>query len=361
MALWRDGAVTIALCVRVKKNLGELTISTLTKMHLINTDLKIMAEKNFIHIPISRPLTEKEFMELKSIGEFKILSKEFASRFRRPKTLLEVLDGKISPNLLASLPHSFDVIGDIAVLEMPLELWNYRKLVGDALMQINRGVHTVMAKLGAVSGPFRLRQLEVVAGEGKTETMHRENGCMFLLDVTKVYFSPRLAHEHNRVAGQVGEYETVIDMFAGVGPFSILIAKKRMNVTVYAIDINPYAIHYLKENVRINKVVDHVVPILGNAEDVINNRLSHVADRVIMNLPEKASEFLEAALKALKPSGGTIHFYTFYKGERTVKIVEDSVKEAVQKLGRCLESASGRIVKPSAPNEWLVVIDAMVS
>lgn len=353
--------VPVALGLIVKRHLGESAIHALAALHLINTDFKIMEEKGFIYIPLSRALTGKETEELhQSIDEFKTTSTDFASRLRRPKTLIEALDGKIPPHLLVSLPRSFDVIGDIAILEIPSEIHDYSKLIGDALIEINKGVQTVMAKTSAVGGPFRLRDLEIIAGKGKTETIHRENGCTFLLDVSKVYFSPRLAYEHNRVAKLAKDNETVIDMFAGIGPFSILIAKTHKNTVVYAIDINPNAIHYIQESAGINKVADHVIPILGDANDVINNKLSCMADRIIMNLPEKALQFLEAALKALKPSGGIIHFYTFYGGEKTTKAAEDTLKDNIQNLGGKVKSISGKIVKPSAPNESLICIDAEV-
>jgi tRNA (guanine37-N1)-methyltransferase len=353
--------VPVALGLIVKRHLGESAIHALAALHLINTDLKIMEEEGFIHIPLSRVLTGKETEELhQSIDEFKTTSIDFASRLRRPKTLIEALDEKIPPHLLVNLPRSFDIVGNIAILEIPSEIHDYSKLVGEALMEINKGIQTVMAKASAVGGPFRLRELEIIAGNKKTETMHRENGCTFLLDVSKVYFSPRLAYEHHRVANQTKDNEKVIDMFAGVGPFSILIAKTHMNTVVHAIDINPYAIHYIQESARINKIADRIVPILGDANDVINDRLSRIADRIIMNLPEKASQFLDAALKALKPSGGIIHFYTFYGGEKTTKAAEDMLKDAIQNLGGKVKSISGKIVKPSAPNEWLICIDAEV-
>jgi tRNA (guanine37-N1)-methyltransferase len=172
-------------------------------------------------------------------------------------------------------------------------------------------VRTVLNQTTPVRGEFRTREFEVIAGEPRTETVHREGGCSFRVDLARVYFSPRLATERLRVAKLVRPGEVVINLFAGVGCYSVLIAKHSRPTRVYSIDKNPVAFEYMKENIRINKVGALVVPILGDARDVVENRLAGKADRVLMPLPELARDFLDVALKALKPAGGTIHFYDF--------------------------------------------------
>jgi tRNA (guanine37-N1)-methyltransferase len=180
------------------------------------------------------------------------------------------------------------------------------------------------------------------------------------VDLSKAYFSPRLSYEHNRVASLVKDGETVIDMFAGVGPFSILIAKTH-NVKVYAIDVNPHAVEFLKKNIRLNRVEDKVHPILGDAKQVVEEKLVAVADRVIMNLPEKAIEFVDVACKAIKPTGGIIHFYTFISASDSFENMKLKFIDSVEKCGRKVEEILfSRTVRATAPHEWQAVIDAKI-
>jgi tRNA (guanine37-N1)-methyltransferase len=150
-------------------------------------------------------------------------------------------------------------------------------------------------------------------------------------------------------------------MFAGVGPFSILIAKTHENVKVYAIDVNPYAIKFLQKNIRLNRVEGKINPILGDAKKVVEERLSGTADRVVMNLPEKAIEFVDVACKAIKPAGGIIHFYTFISGSDSLENIKLKFTDAVEKCGRKVDKILfSRFVRETAPYEWQAVLDAKI-
>jgi tRNA (guanine37-N1)-methyltransferase len=160
----------------------------------------------------------------------------------------------------------------------------------------------------------------------------------------------------------VREGETVVDMFAGVGPFSIEAAKTHETVSVFAIDANPSAVGYLKKNIRVNGVVGKVHPILGDARQVIQKRLTGVADRVIMNLPESAIQFVGVACQAVKPSGGIVHFYSFVKEPDSMEILADNFTRAVEDSGCCVEEIlHSKRVRETAPYEWQAVLDARVS
>jgi tRNA (guanine37-N1)-methyltransferase len=227
---------------------------------------------------------------------------------------------------------------------------------------LNKNVRTVLAKQGAVSGAYRLREMEVIAGKPDTTTIHREHGCQYYVDLAKAYFSPRLSFEHHRVASLVREGETVLDMFAGVGPYAVQIAKILKNVRVYAVDANPYAVEFLKKNIRLNRVNGKVIPILGNSEEVVERKLLGIVDRVIMNLPGQAAQFIRAACQALKPRGGVIHFYGFLKAPDTLQTVQAGFVQAVEKCERKVKRIShSRLVRATAPYEWQFVIDARVS
>ncbi|MGW8289502.1 MAG: class I SAM-dependent methyltransferase, partial [Candidatus Bathyarchaeia archaeon] len=168
--------------------------------------------------------------------------------------------------------------------------------------------------------------------------------------------------EHNRVASMVRKGETVVDLFAGVGPFSVLIAKKHADAKVYAVDINPEAVESLKKNIRLNRVDNRVIPIQGNARQTVENQLLGVADRVIMNLPAKAIEFVDAACKAVKQSGGKIHYYAFISLPNSLEDAQQRFSEAVEKAGRKVDMFSfAKNIRDTAPYEFQIVLDAKIS
>lgn len=352
-----------SLCLKIPKVQGEKAIIFSNKLGILDKELEIQRNKDFIYIPLNRQPSETEEKTLKeNFSRHEILVKNFQEREKKIKTLEELLKDKLPSHLLASLPKSVDIVGDIAVIEISPELDKYKETIGEAVLKINKNLHTILAKAGAISGTYRVRELRLIAGDPKTETLHREYGCQYYVDLAKAYFSPRLSYEHYRVANQVKEGETIIDMFTGVGPFAILIAKTHKKVKVYAVDINPHAIEFLKRNVRLNRVDGKVHPVLGDAKKVVTEKLYGVADRVIMNLPEKALEHVDAACKALKPIGGIIHFYSFVSASRSLEKVKHSFKEAVANSGRKVEKILfSKLVRATAPYEWQAVLDAKVS
>ena len=351
-----------SLCVKVPKIHGEKAIILANKLEIVKRELEIQRNKNFLYIPLIRQPSANELKKLKEqVSDSEILTYTFPERKKRVKTFVELLEDKLSPHLLASLPRSIDFVGDIAIIDIPPELDAYKRIIGEAILETHKHVRTVLAKAGAISGTYRLREFSVIAGEPKTETIHREHGCQYYVDLAKAYFSSRLSYEHKRVASLIEEGETVIDLFAGVGPFAIQIAKTHENVEVYAIDVNPNAVEFLKRNIRLNRVEGKVHPILGDAKKVVKERLSGVADRVIMNLPEKAIEFVEAACTTIKSTGGIVHFYSFVSTSDSLENVKLRFIEAVEQCGRKVEKIFfSRLVRATAPYKWQAVIDAKI-
>jgi len=200
-----------------------------------------------------------------------------------------------------------DVVGDIALIHRkfgyPIEKL---KALGEELVKRMPGIKSVWAIEPGTKPPYRLRDLIHLAGEKRTETVYREHGCEFLVDVSKVFVVPRLSGEHLRVAKLVEPWEVVFNMFAGAGLFSILIAKMK-GAKVYSVDINPNAYWYMIENIRRNKVENLVIPILGDAASV-SYWLRGSVDRVLMPLPELAPEYLDYALLSLRYPG-RLHLY----------------------------------------------------
>ncbi len=354
--------MSVAPCLRVPKFLGERAITLAGRLNLFDRELKVQRVDEYLCIPLIREPLPAEIEELKkSLQMFEVTSHGFPERAGRPRELVDALENMLPPHLLASLPRAMDFVGDIAVVEIPPELEGCKGVLGEAILTMHKRLRTVLAKASAVGGVYRVREFEVIAGEAKTETVHREHGCAYHVDLTRAYFSPRLSHEHERVASQVREGETVIDMFAGVGPFSIMIAKKCGNVRVYAIDVNPDALHFLRRNITANRVEGKVTPILGEARRIVEERLLGTADRVIMNLPERAIEYVDAACGAIKPVGGVIHYYGFASSPEPLEAVKNRFIEAVRRTNRSVSKVLlAKTVRATAPLTWQVVTDAEV-
>lgn len=343
------------LCVSVERVAAESVRRTLLRLDLFDNTRRIKTTAGAVLIPISHRPRLDELTALRDIGRVKVVSADLPPASARPKDLVEVLDGKLPPHLLAQLPKSYDIVGDIVVLEfLSSDLEPHKKGIGEAIMDLHPGVRTVLLKTGKVKGEFRVPQLEVLAGRERFDTIHTEYGMKFKVDLSKVYFSPRLGSEHHRVASLVSDGETVLDMFAGVGPFSLMIAK-RSKAKVYSIDLNPDAIRLLRENIELNKLRGEVIPICDDARRV-SRQLSGVADHIIMNLPASSMTFLDAASEDLKSGGGIIHIYVFATDEPLIK-AERAFRDTAEKVFRHYEIRGVRVVKPVAPKEWQVALD----
>jgi len=351
-----------ATCLKVPKNLGEQAIRLVRELEIFNCEIKIQQVDNYLCIPLANeppPVILKKVED--NLPEFEISVHNFPERKKRHFTPLDFLADKLPSHLLGSVPRAIDFVGDIAIVEVPPQLVNHKQIIGEAILKAHKQTSTVLSKSSAVEGVYRTRDFEVIAGADKTATVYREYGCVYHVDVAKAYFSPRLSSEHNRVASQVKDGETVVDLFAGVGPFAIPIAKKHENVRVYAVDVNPDAVSLLKRNVAVNRAEKQVVPVLGDARQVVREQLFGKADRVIMNLPETALEFVDVACEALKADGGIIHYYDFAKVSDPLEAAKVRLTEAVNRNNRKVKKILlAKPVRAVAPYTWQVVVDAEI-
>lgn len=349
-------------CLKVPKNQGENAIALANKLRVLDKTFSIKRDEHNLCIPLSRELLETELSKFKKqIPELELIKSVFIEKKRAPENLLQSLKYKLPSNLYSRVPKSFDSIGDIVVIDIPHELKTYRALIGDAILKTNKKIRTVLAKEGDIRGTYRVRNYSFIAGESKTQTIHREFGCQYHVDIAKAYFSPRLSYEHDRVASLVQSGEVIVDLFAGVGPFSVLIGKRNPKAKVYAVDLNPEAVELLKVNVRVNGVDTRVFPILGDASDIARTKLRGVADRAIMNLPETAITFIEAACKVIKKEGGVVHFYGFIRSPDSINDLKDRFTELVEKNGRKVEKILyAKSIRETAPFESQVVLDAKI-
>ncbi|NJF24554.1 class I SAM-dependent methyltransferase family protein [Thermococcus sp. Bubb.Bath] len=328
------------LAVKVPKREAERMRRKLLELGVLAKGYSPKREGDFVFFPVTGP-----------VEGFELVEAEFKETGIRPHSYREVV--KVPDELRPLLPSSFDIIGDIAIIELPEELMEYGNAIGEAILKVHRHIKAVFAKGSSVSGEYRVRELIHLTGERRTETLHRENGIRLRLDVARVYYTPRLATERMRVFEKTRPGEVVFDMFAGVGPYSILLAKKAK--LVFACDINPWAIKYLEENRRLNKAFN-VIPILGDVRKIVGQV---EADRVIMNLPKFAGKFLREAMVSVK-SGGTIHYYGFGPEEDLFSEHEAKIKAFARELGFKVEFLDERKVRPYAPRQFNIAIDFRV-
>ncbi len=259
---------------------------------------------------------------------------------------------------------SFDVIGNIAIIKVPVKLRHRKIIIAWAVMQTNSSIKTVLNQISEVSGSFRLRGLEYLIGEKKTKTIYQECGCRFKVDLASVYFSPRLSFERKRIANLVDHGETIVNMFAGVGCYSIMIAKHRPVKHVFSIDLNPRAVELMKDNVQLNRVADKVTVLEGDAQDIISKRLKQSCDRVLMPLPELAYEYLESAIQALTGGKGTIHYYDVIfadKSEDPVEKLIQRIKPKLQELISTFKISNSRVVRMVGPRWYQIVLDIYIT
>lgn len=315
---------------------GEMVRRTLAEAGLLATGLRIRADREHVYLPVAPELDD-------------LVLGKIAPGLRLSMCDFEETEQRKTIEDLVGIEPSFEVIGDIAVLAQ-----EYDRRVGEAIMTVHKNVKVVLVPVSPVSGEFRVREFRVLCGENRTTTTCREHGFVFEMDLAKVYFSPRLSTERHRVAQQVTDIEFVIDMFAGVGPFAIPIAKRAMYVV--AVDKNPAACEYLEKNIKLN----HVTNIRAVCMDVRDVKLPQPADRAIMNLPHSSFEFLDKAFE-LVHTGGIIHYYDIRPETEIFEGVIGRVKEKASAYGVLIEILNKRIVRSYSPHEYNIVLDIRIT
>ncbi len=275
------------------------------------------------------------------------------------RLLKKSLESFLSLQESKELFSAFDQIGNIIVVRIPNSLLSKKKLIGETLLEQVKTAHSVFYQSSAVEGNFRTRNLELLAGEDKTQTEYKEFGCRFIVDVKKAFFSPRLSTERERIANLVKDGEIVINMFGGVGMFSILAAKNKKCV-VYNIDINPLASKLCEKNIEKNKLVGKVISLNGDATQVINETLTNKGDRTLMLLPEKSDEFLDIAILATK-NGGIIHYYSHIHSDKKQDAPKLSEKHFLEISKTKFKILNSKIVRPVGPRYYQTVVDVQIT
>ncbi|TKJ27765.1 MAG: hypothetical protein CEE42_00905 [Promethearchaeota archaeon Loki_b31] len=290
------------------------------------------------------------------------------------RSLEEALVGELSEDIIDLIPKSYDVIGKIAIIEFDQlnslsvdKTSLYKRKIAKAIAKVNKTVETVYEKKSEVKGKYRLKELQPLFGVNNPETFHKENNCIFKLNVKNTYFTPRLVFERKRLSLlKFAKNELIVDMFAGVGPISIQIARIN-HVKIYSFDINPTAYKYLIENIELNKLKGEILAYNIDVMDLINSsnelgiNLKNRLDRIIMNLPEQSINYVDIACFLMKKTGGILHLYQFCEKPDPI---EKGIKNLITKLNRMgwyiEEIINSKIVKPFSPKSDLIVVDVKI-
>ena len=272
--------------------------------------------------------------------------------------LKKALEGVLTAAENNELISAFDQIGNIIIVRIPESLTSKKKIIGEALLDQVKIAKSVFYQASAVEGDFRTRDLEVLAGEDNTETEYKEFGCKFTVDVKNAFFSPRLSTERERISNLIQNGEIVTNMFAGIGMFSIMAAKKK-KCTVYSLDINPVASNLCETNIGLNKLAGEVISINGDATEIINNQLINKSDRTLMLLPERSDEFLESAINTTK-NGGIIHYYSHIHADKKSEAGKLSEEHYLQITPVQSEILFSKIVRAVGPRYYQTVVDVKI-
>ena len=344
----------MVVCLKVDKSKAEAAKEFLKKNNWLDYSFIIGKGRKYLLFPIK---SKAKLEDLEKFGS--IENRSLEKRKVVPSgSLKDLLKGVIPAEFIDKVVRSYDVIGDIAILEVPEELEKFEKTIAWTLLRTRKNIKAVYKKEGKVKGKYRVRALKHLEGEKRTEAIHVESGVRIKLDIDKVYFSPRLGQERLRVANKIKKKEDVLVMFAGVGPYALVIAKKHHSVKITGVEINPTAVKYFKENVKLNKIPKGQITIVKG--DCLKEvpKLRKKFDRIIMPLPESAWDFLELAFKKVRENG-TIHLYTF-DDPNNFKDLGEKIKGFAKKAGKEVKKINLVVCGPFAPNVERLCLDISV-
>lgn len=309
---------------------------------MLDSRRKVQANGDYVEIPVNGPIPgHPAFLQ------------ESPQFYRKMPMLCELLAGEATPQDLALLPRGWYILGDIIIVKVPSELEHLKERIGGALLAIYPRCKAVLRDRG-IAGELRQPMREVIAG-CDTKTVHRENGVLFKLDAMRIMFSQGNLLERMRM-GRLGKDELVVDMFAGIGYFSLPMAVHSRPRKVMAIELNPLAFSYLKENIRLNHVEGIVEPILGNCREMAP---CGRADRAVMGFVGTTDRFLKTGLEALRP-GGILHYHQTIPSWQYPAAAIDDVTKAAKALGKRAEILQCIRVKKYSPGVLHVVVDARI-
>jgi len=344
----------MTLCLEVPKKQANKVKIALIKSNNLNNNYKIVGDKDYIYLPINKKFKTK----------YKTTNKRLISVKQEITSLKAALTKFLTKKELAKVKTAYDVIGDIAILEIDEELRKKEKDIAKALLCIRKDIKTVLRKQGSHEGVFRTQKMKYLVGEKKKIGLHKENNIMLKLNVEKVYFSPRLSTERKRITELVKKSkkkEDILVMFSGCAPYCCVLAKnaKEKINSIVGIEINPDGHKYALNNVKLNKLTN-VGLINGDVKKIVPNlvKLNKTYDRILMPLPKLAEDFLGEAL-AMSKKNTIIHFYNFLH-EKEFSKAKEMVKKACVKAKKKYKTIKFVKCGQHSPGTYRICLDFKV-
>lgn len=350
-----------SLGLKVRKKRAQRLKKYLSKSEIIDFSLKPKSHKDYIIFPITRFPSIKERMHILAKGKsLSILKNKFTLQKKKPRSLREALKKKLTKKESDSLITSFNVLGNTAIIEIPDVLKKKEKIIAKTLLEINKNIESVCKISSAHSGKYRTQKVTLLAGKKLSNVFYKESGSVFEIELGKVFFSPRLGTERIRISKLIKKNEIIGALFAGVGPYPIIFAKKSKMKKAYAVELNPAAVVLMKSNAKLNKAESKIEIFKGDVKKVVPKYLKGKCDRVVMPLPKGAEHFLKDAFLALKPKGGVIHFYQFVDKNNPYAESLSIIKKTASQMKKKTRILRKEKVRSFSPSKIQVVIDIKV-
>jgi tRNA wybutosine-synthesizing protein 2 len=255
------------------------------------------------------------------------------------------LTEKIPSDLVSKIPDKWEKVGEVGVIKLHPDLGKYSETIGENYAKILQ-CKTILNDVGGITGEYREPKTKIIFGSNETETIHKENGIHFKLDPQKIMFSSGNMDERIRMATISNKNETVVDLFAGIGYFTLPMAVHSKPKKIFACELNPTAYNYLCENISLNNVSNIIEPLRGDNRKVAPK---NVADRVIMGYFGNTNKFLPNAFNCLKDCKGIVHYHDKFPESQVPYLPSKFVKKIVEKYDRRIELFDIRIIKSYAP------------
>ena len=273
------------------------------------------------------------------------------------------LGGILSPQELELLPRGFQTLGKVIILKLHPDLIIHKNIIAQKLMDLLPSTESVYLNKGIIKGSFRTPEnIEYVAGKEDSIVIHKEHGVSYKFDFTKIMFSQGNLAERKHLATLVKDGEVIVDMFAGIGYFSLPIAKISNPKQIYSIEINPYSFKFLVENIKLNQLENKITPINGDCKEEVlklsNNGVK--ADRVIMGVFPAPKEYIKEALTLHKKTDTFYHYEGVIDNDNYSDLYQEFEK-IVKENQLTSELVDKRIVKSYGPRLYHVVLDIRVS
>ncbi|MHA1291567.1 MAG: class I SAM-dependent methyltransferase [Promethearchaeota archaeon] len=276
--------------------------------------------------------------------------------------LKQNLKGLLSEEELSLLPRGFQTLGEAIIIKLNSKLLPQKTLIAKKCLELLPSIKSIYINLGKIEGTFRTpERIEFLAGENNPIVEHKENGIIYRFDITKIMFSKGNVNERKILATLVSDNEIIVDMFAGIGYFSLPIGKHSKAKKIYSIELNPVAYRFLVDNIKLNQLEKKIVPILGNSkEEVLKLSKSGIrADRVIMGVFPAPKNFIKEALALLKENGTIFHYEGIVSKNNYLDLFNE-FKEITENEGYNCKIISKRFVKSYGPNLYHIVLDILV-